>query len=104
MCSTCAADSVFDHLTDDRSASALPVRGRYLDCEWDLPRGENVVLEVDGQHHLRVEHWQADMRRERGVVISGRRVLRATATEVRAEAHAVASDLVAIGVPRVVRR
>ena len=79
-------------------------RVRYLDCEWDLPGGEIVVLEVDGQHHLRVEHWQADMRRERGVVISGRRVLRATAIEVRSEPHAVASDLVAIEVPRVVRR
>jgi hypothetical protein len=40
-------------------------RTRYLDCEWDLPNGEVVVLEVDGQHHLEVAHWTADMKRER---------------------------------------
>ena len=40
------------------------------DCEWDLPSGEIVVLEIDGGHHMEVAHWQADMRRERGIVIS----------------------------------
>jgi hypothetical protein len=72
---------------------------RYLDSEWELPTGEIVVLEVDGRHHLAVEHWQADMRRERAVVILGRRVLRATNLEVRLEPAAIARDLVAIGVP-----
>lgn len=73
---------------------------RYLDCEWDLPSGEIVVLEVDGRHHFDVEHWEKDMRRERAVVVSGRRVLRATNFEVRADAASLAADLTAIGVPR----
>ena len=75
-------------------------RRRYLDAEWDLPNGEIVVLEVDGSHHLDVANWQADMKRERSVVvISRRRVLRATAFEVRLEAAAIAADLRALGVP-----
>jgi hypothetical protein len=73
---------------------------RFLDAEWDLPDGQVLVLEVDGAHHLQVQHWEADMRREREVVISGRRVLRATSYEVRVEARLVASDLAAAGVPR----
>ena len=46
-------------------------RRRYLDAEWRLPNGEIVVLEVDGSHHLdgRV-NWQADMKRERSVVVT----------------------------------
>jgi hypothetical protein len=72
---------------------------RFLDAEWDLPDGQVLVLEVDGAHHLQVQHWEADMRREREVVISGRRVLRATSYEVRVEAGLVASDLAAAGVP-----
>lgn len=74
-------------------------RWRYLDCEWELPDGTIVVLEIDGSHHLSVEHWEADIKRERGVVISGRRALRATVVEVRLEAAAVFADLKAIGVP-----
>jgi hypothetical protein len=76
---------------------------RYLDAEWKLPSGRRVVLEVDGAHHLDVENWQADMRRERGVVIGGAQVLRATSVEVRIEPSQIAADLIAIGVPRVVR-
>jgi hypothetical protein len=74
-------------------------RKRYLDCEWNLPDGGIVVLEVDGAHHLLVEHWEADMKRERDVVISGRRVLRATANEARHEQARLAADLRAVGVP-----
>ena len=74
-------------------------RKRYLDCEWDVPGVGIIVLEVDGGHHLLVEHWEADMRRERGVVIGGRTVLRASANEVRYEQAEVAADLAAIGVP-----
>ena len=37
-------------------------RRRYLDCEWRLADGTVVVLEIDGAHHLQVEHWEADMR------------------------------------------
>jgi hypothetical protein len=74
-------------------------RWRYLDAEWTLTTGEIGVLEVDGRHHLSVEHWQDDMRRERGVVLSGRRVLRATCLELSLEARLIAADLLALGVP-----
>lgn len=76
-------------------------RKRYLDCEWVLADGTIVVLEVDGGHHMRVEHWGKDMQRERGVVISGRRVLRATAFEARHQQPELAADLEAIGIPRI---
>jgi hypothetical protein len=74
---------------------------RFLDCEWDLPSGEIVVLEIDGTHHMDVAHWQADMRRERGVVISRRWVLRATSLEVRLEPQLIVADLKAMGVPTI---
>lgn len=72
---------------------------RYLDCEWELSDGSIVVLEIDGSHHLAVEHWQADMKRERQVVISRRWVLRASNYELRYEQAELARDLIAIGVP-----
>ena len=72
---------------------------RFLDCEWDLPSGEVVVLEIDGAHHMDVAHWQDDMRRERSIVISRRWVLRATSLEVRLEPHLIVADLRAMGVP-----
>ena len=74
-------------------------RWRYLDAEWQLPDGEVVVLEIDGSHHMSVEHWAADMRRERSVVVSRRRVLRATNFELRLEPRAIVADLLALGVP-----
>ena len=74
-------------------------RLRYLDAEWRLPGGGRLVLEVDGAHHLDVEHWEADIRRERGLVVSGARVLRATSIEVRLEPGQLAADLLALGVP-----
>jgi len=77
-------------------------RIRYLDCEWELPNGEIVVLEIDGQHHMDVEHWTADMKRERKIVIGRRWVLRASTVEVRLDAAELAADLIAMGVPRVV--
>lgn len=72
---------------------------RFLDAEWVLPTGEVVVLEVDGGHHRLVEHWEADMRRERAIVVSRRRVLRATTFELRLDAGAIVADLRALGVP-----
>ena len=78
-------------------------RRRYLDCEWVMPDGAVVVLEIDGGHHMDVANWQDDMRRERSVVRTRALVLRATAFEVRVEPHLIAADLVAIGVPRLVR-
>jgi hypothetical protein len=78
-------------------------RLRYLDAEWKLAGGRRVVLEVDSAHHFDVESWQSDMRRERSVVIDGAQVLRATSIEVRVDSSQVAADLIAIGIPRVVR-
>ncbi|HKX14814.1 MAG TPA: hypothetical protein VJN19_06455 [Propionibacteriaceae bacterium] len=88
----------------DRQVKRFDSHGRlrYLDAEWKLSDGRRVVLEVDGAHHLDVQSWQADMRRERGLVVRGDRVLRATAIELRVEPVVVVADLCAIGVPRVV--
>ena len=74
-------------------------RWRYLDGQWNLASGEVVVLEVDGGHHRDVEHWQSDMRRERAVVVSRRRVLRATIFELRLDPADIVADLRALGVP-----
>jgi hypothetical protein len=74
-------------------------RSRYLDAEWQLASGEIVVLEVDGSHHQQVGHWEADMRRERSIVVSGRRVLRATNFELRLDPELIVADLKALGVP-----
>jgi hypothetical protein len=79
-------------------------RLRYLDAEWLLADGRRVVLEVDGAHHLEVEHWQADIRRERALVVGGGMVLRATALELRLEPRVLVADLLGAGVPRAVRR
>jgi hypothetical protein len=75
-------------------------RRRYLDCEWTLPDGTIVVLEIDGSFHMRAENWWRDMSRERGLVISGRRVLRCASVELRLDPAAVVEDLVSIGVLR----
>lgn len=75
-------------------------RTRYLDCEWTLPNGEVVVLEIDGQHHMEVAHWTSDMKRERKIVIGRRWVLRASTAEVRLDAAELAADLAAMGVPK----
>jgi hypothetical protein len=77
-------------------------RRRYLDCEWRLPDGSVVVLEIDGAHHMDERHWAADMKRDRREVVRGRRVIRCTAYEARHEADSVAEDLIALGIPRVV--
>jgi hypothetical protein len=89
----------------DRQVKRFDSHGRlrYLDAEWRLSDGRRVILEIDGAHHLDVQSWQADMRRERGLVVRGDHVLRATAIEVRVEPALVVADLYAIGVPRVVR-
>jgi hypothetical protein len=76
-------------------------RMRYLDAEWQLSDGRRVVLEIDGVHHLDVQSWQVDMRRDRSLVIGGAQLLRATAIELRVEPALVVADLCAIGVPQV---
>lgn len=75
-------------------------RRRYLDCEWDLPDGRVVVLEIDGSFHLETENWWRDMLRERQVVLSGRSVLRCSSIEIRLEPLAIVRDLRRAGVPQ----
>lgn len=77
-------------------------RLRFTDAEWVSASGDRIVLEVDGAHHLTVEHWQADMERERSVVLTGAQVLRTSNMELRLSPQCVASDLVRAGVRRVV--
>jgi hypothetical protein len=74
-------------------------RRRYLDCEWELPDGRVVVLEVDGSFHLKVGHWWRDMKRERAVVLSRSTVLRCASIELRLEPWEVMADLRRAGVP-----
>jgi len=76
-------------------------RRRYLDCEWVLPDGRIMVLEVDGSFHLKVGNWWRDMKRERAVVLSRSTVLRCASIELRLEPWEVMSDLRSAGVPSV---
>jgi hypothetical protein len=76
-------------------------RRRYLDCEWELPDGRTVILEVDGSLHLRVGNWWQDMKRERGVVLSRSTVLRCASIELRLEPWVVVADLRQAGIPRI---
>lgn len=72
---------------------------RWTDCEWELPGGGVVVLEVEGPAHVEVRQWDADIRRQRRVTARDRIVLRCSARELRDEPAEVALDLIALGVP-----
>lgn len=72
---------------------------RWTDCEWDLPDGTTLVLEVDGSFHLDATQWQDDLRRARRITTPERLVVRCTAYEIRHEPREVAVDLVALGLP-----
>ncbi|WP_392543968.1 hypothetical protein [Oryzobacter telluris] len=74
-------------------------RARFTDCEWDLPDGRTLVLEVDGAFHLEVQHYQLDVRRQRSLTTPTRTVVRCTTEELRREPWVVAADLRALGVP-----
>jgi hypothetical protein len=74
-------------------------RSRWTDAEWDLADGSTLVLEVDGGFHIEVQHWQADLRRQRKITTKGRTVIRATALELRLEPEGIVEDLRALGVP-----
>jgi hypothetical protein len=65
-------------------------RRRYVDAYW---AGARLLVEVDGSHHLRVEHWAADMLRQNQIWISGDRILRFPAALVRAEPATVATQI-----------
>lgn len=71
---------------------------RYTDCEWRLPSGRVIVLEIDGAFHMEAEQWAADMTRERGLVIDGSIVLRTSSTELRRSPEMIVRDLRAVGV------
>lgn len=102
LCRVCRRSGLQEPIRQVRRRGA-DGRVRYLDAEWVLDDGRRIVLEVDGAHHLEVEHWQADIRRERGLVAGGTTVLRATSLELRLDPAPVVADLLAAGVPRVVR-
>lgn len=74
-------------------------RRRWTDCEWDLPDGTVLVLEVDGGFHMDVEHWGADLKRSRRLTRRDRLVVRCTSFELRHEPGEVVGDLIALGVP-----
>lgn len=75
-------------------------RTRFTDCEWRLPDGRIVVLEVDGAFHMDVEHGEDDPARQRGLTTTDRVVVRCTARELRDHPERVAADLLVLGVPR----
>jgi len=72
-------------------------RWRYTDCEWDLPDGTVLVLEVDGAFHMEVEHWEDDIQRQRRLTAPGRIIVRCTSREARDEPFQLAADLKALG-------
>ncbi|NYJ01818.1 hypothetical protein HNR19_002516 [Nocardioides thalensis] len=74
-------------------------RLRFTDCEWRLPDGRTLVLEVDGGFHMDVEHWEDDLARQRALTSPPRIVVRCTTRELRDEPGRVAHDLLLLGVP-----
>jgi hypothetical protein len=58
---------------------------RWTDCEWDLPGGGVVVLEVEGPAHAEIRQWDADMRRHRRLTGRDRWVLTCSSRELRDE-------------------
>ena len=72
---------------------------RFTDCEWRLPDGRVIVLEVDGGFHRHIDHWEDDLRRQRRLTSPGVQIVRCTSRELRDEPHLVAADLRALGVP-----
>lgn len=74
-------------------------RTRFTDCEWRLPDGRTLVLEVDGGFHMDAEHWEDDIARQRALTTTDRLVVRCTARELRDEPERIARDLRLLGVP-----
>ena len=72
-------------------------RLRFTDCEWRLPDGRTLVLEVDGGFHMDAEHWEDDIARQRGLTATDRLVIRCTSRELRDEPERVARDLRLLG-------
>lgn len=55
-------------------------RVRYLDAYW--PEWQ-LHVEVDGAHHMEVAQWEADMRRQNDIWVSGDRILRFSGFQAR---------------------
>ena len=72
-------------------------RHRFTDCEWVLPDGSVLILEVDGGFHMEVAHWEDDLARQRGLSGRGRTIVRCTARELRENAPRVFADLLRLG-------
>jgi hypothetical protein len=75
-------------------------RWRWTDCEWDLPSGGVLILEVDGAFHMDVGQWEDDLARQRRISGPGRIVVRCTSRELRDGSDQVGRDLLALGAPR----
>lgn len=75
-------------------------RRRYTDCEWTLPDGRTLILEVDGAFHDEVLQAVADRARNRRLAALDRIVIQCSAYELRHDPAGVIEDLLALGVPR----
>jgi hypothetical protein len=72
-------------------------RVRFTDCEWRLPDGRLLVLEVDGAFHMTSDQWADDLARSRGLVARGVVAVHCTAEELRFRPGRVVADLAALG-------
>jgi hypothetical protein len=72
-------------------------RVRFTDCEWRLPDGRLLVLEVDGAFHMTSDQWADDLARSRGLVARGVVLVHCTAEELRFRPGRVVADLAALG-------
>jgi hypothetical protein len=68
-------------------------RRRFTDCEWILPDGTILILEIDGAFHMDVDHWEDDLARQRRLSGRGRIIVRCTSRELRDNPEAVLDDL-----------
>jgi hypothetical protein len=65
-------------------------RVRFIDAYW---RAWRLQVEVDGAHHMDVRHWEADMRRQNDIWLTGERILRFSAWQLRHEPAEVAAKI-----------
>ena len=75
-------------------------RVRYTDCEWKLPDGRILVLEVDGAFHDDFLQAMDDRARARKLTDDRTIVISCSAYEIRYHPASVMEDLIALGVPR----
>lgn len=68
-------------------------RVRWVDAEFDLPDGTELVVEVDGSAHMQIDSWLGDSDRQNEIVIGGRPVLRFPSITIRLDAQRVVDQL-----------